>query len=386
MDRVSHPTSSEAAPANDSSTQTPAVRLKNAMPQDVPDSVDILTASQLSDELSKCQAGPLSLIAAGDIMLGGRTAPTLAEHGEDYPFEAVMPLLRRAPVVLGNLEGPFAKQSKKQDRRYSYRVKPRLVSSLYRAGINVVTLANNHLLDCGRSGVIETLEVLQAENVQAIGGGTSIDTAHSAAILDAHGLKIGFLGYYWNSRTAATAALPGSAIDSFENLQHDIARLRREVDRVVVTCHWGVPYERVVSSADQAKARFAVECGADAIVGHHPHVIQSFEIYRGVPIIYSVGNFTFGSGNSRAEGMLVGLRFEEARTQVEFHPLYVKNRDPRVNYQPKALRGEAAERIFSLLESLSSLPTNSLDRMSTYASIKIPRSSIVRHVPGCAHG
>lgn len=386
MDKVSHPTSSEVAPANVSSTQTRAVRLRHAVPQDIPNSVDILTALQLSDELSKSQAGSLSLIAAGDIMLGGRTTSTLSERGEDYPFEAVMPLLQRAPVVLGNLEGPFAKQAKKQDRRYSYRVKPRLVSSLYRAGINVVTLANNHLLDCGRSGVIETLEALKAGNVQAIGGGTSIETAHSAAILDAHGLKIGLLGYYWNSRTSATAALPGSAIDSFENLQRDIGRLRSMADRVVVTCHWGVPYERQVSPEDRAKARFAIDCGADAIIGHHPHVIQSFEIYRGVPIIYSVGNFTFGSGNSRAEGMLVGLRFEEARTQVEFHPLYVKNRDPRVNYQPKALRGKAAERIFSLLESLSNLPTNSLDRMSTYACISIPRISIVRRVPGDAHG
>jgi poly-gamma-glutamate capsule biosynthesis protein CapA/YwtB (metallophosphatase superfamily) len=86
-----------------------------------------------------------------------------------------------------------------------------------------------------------------------------------------------------------------------------------------------------------------VDYGADAVVGHHPHVIQPFEVYRGRPIFYSVGNFAFGSGNSRAEGLGVELRFEERRTIANLYPLYVKNRDPRVAYQPKVLTGKAAE-------------------------------------------
>jgi hypothetical protein len=125
------------------------------------------------------------------------------------------------------------------------------------------------------------------------------------------------------------------------------------VDRVVVTFHWGVPYEREPSTEDRAKAHFAVDCGADAVVGHHPHIIQPFEIYRGRPIFYSVGNFAFGSGNSRAEGLLVGLRFEDIKTVADVYPLYVKNRDPRVNYQPKVLTGKAAERALTQLAEIS---------------------------------
>jgi poly-gamma-glutamate capsule biosynthesis protein CapA/YwtB (metallophosphatase superfamily) len=157
-------------------------------------------------------------------------------------------------------------------------------------------------------------------------------------------MRIGLLGYYWNSRTAATADRPGSAMDSPEALEADIRGLREHADRIVVTFHWGVPYEREPSSEDRAKAHFAVDCGADAVVGHHPHIVQPFEIYRGCPIFYSVGNFAFGSGNSRAEGLLIGLRFEDNKTVVNVYPLYVKNRDPRVNYQPKVLTGKAAER------------------------------------------
>jgi len=142
-------------------------------------------------------------------------------------------------------------------------------------------------------------------------------------------------------------------MDLTEALEADIRGLRGHVDRIVVTFHWGVPYEREPALEDRAKAHSAVDCGADAVVGHHPHVIQPFEIYRGYPIFYSVGNFAFGSGNSLAEGLLVGLRFEEKNTIVNVNPLYVKNRDPRVDYQPKALTGKAAERVLSELAKIS---------------------------------
>src|SRR5207249_12132496 len=125
-------------------------------------------------------------------------------------FLSVLPLLRRAPVVLGNLEAPFAAKSLKQDRNFSYRVSPGLATSLARAGVNVVTLANNHLTDCGREGVLETLEALRGAGVEAIGAGINRRGAHRAAILPAGPLRIGVLGYYWNRRTSATATKPGS--------------------------------------------------------------------------------------------------------------------------------------------------------------------------------
>jgi len=139
----------------------------------------------------------------------------------------------------------------------------------------------------------------------------------------------------------------------FEELETDIRSLRSHVDRVVVTFHWGRPYKAEPSPRARAKALFAIDCGAHAVVGHHPHIIQEFEIYRRCPIFYSIGNFAFGSGNSRAEGLMLGFRFEDTRTVVNVYALYVKNRDPRVNYQPKLLRGEAAERTLRRLIEIS---------------------------------
>jgi len=327
--------------------------LKHVSFDEIPSSADLLSGRDLEEQITALREPPPSVIVAGDIMLGGRAKKAVAEFGPDYPFDGVLPLLQRAPIVLGNLEGPFAEKARKQRRNFSYRVDVSLASSLSRAGINVVTLANNHLTDCGRSGVLETLKALSNANVLALGAGTNGRTAHEPVILQAGGMRVGLLGYYWNRRTAATANLPGSAMDPREALAADIGALRERADRIVVTFHWGVPYEREPSSEDRAKAHFTVDCGADAVVGHHPHIVQPFEIYRGCPIFYSVGNLAFGSGNSRAEGLLVGLRFEDTRTVVNVYPLYVKNRDPRVNYQPKVLADRAAERVLSELVKIS---------------------------------
>lgn len=354
--------------------------LKNVPPEEIPASEDICSAETLAALLDDTTLPDPQVIAAGDIMLDGRARDRVERFGPDSPFDAVRPLLQRAPIVVGNLEGPFASVAEREDRNYSYKVDPALAGSLARAGINVVTLANNHLLDCGRAGVIETLDALRAANVAAIGAGSNTAAAHAPVIARAGDARIGLLGYYWNRRTAATAELPGSAMDSPEAVAADVRALRARVDHVVVVAHWGVPYEREPSAEMRIKARHAIDCGADAVVGHHPHIVQPFEVYRGRPILYSVGNFAFGSGNSRAEGLLVGLRFAETGTAVDVWPIYVKNRDPRVDYQPKVLRGAAGQRVLRAFAAMSGGDGRMLSVMDGRARLELPAVPAVAHV------
>ncbi len=337
----------------DDSESWRAQLLKWVSKEEIPNSDEIVSGAELEKSLARLDEPRLSVLAAGDIMLGDRTRSYIAEHGDDYPFQGVGPLLSRADIVFGNLEGPLARRAARVDRTYSYRVKPESAHTLRQAGINAVTLANNHLLDCGREGVLETIDALDAAGVAAVGAGREAASAHRPAILHAGSLRIGLLGYYWNRRCAAGCDLPGSATDSAEELAADIVPLRKRVDRIVVAFHWGVPYQCDPGDAIRIKARLAVDLGADAVVGHHPHVVQEFEIYRQTPIFYSVGNFAFGSGSSRSEGLLVGFDFEPDRTITRVYPIYVKNRDPRVAYQPKTLRGQAAHRRLNRLQSLS---------------------------------
>lgn len=328
-------------------------RLKRADSADIPETRDVYTAGELEAALAELPDSHFSVLVGGDVMLGGRARPVLREHGSLYPFEATRPLLARSKIVLVNQEGPFADKAPRTDRRFSYRVPPRRAAALARAGVHVVTLANNHLMDCGPEGVQETLQALRAAGVHPLGAGADLESAHTPVILPAGPFRVGLLGYYWNRRCAATSDTPGGAQDTSETLRSEIGRLREKVDRVVVTFHWGIPYDRRPLPEDREKARLAIDSGADAVIGHHPHVLQPFEVHRRRPMFYSVGNYAFGSGNSKAEGMLVGLRFGERETTCRLFPLYVKNRDPRVNYQPRVLRGAAGTRLLTHLSALS---------------------------------
>src|SRR5262249_44161514 len=150
----------------------------------------------------------------------------LESHGRDYPFAGVRPLLARATTVLANLEGPLARRADRQERRYSYRVAPGTARALGRAGITLVTLANNHLMDCGREGVLETLEVLALAGIGVVGAGVDRAAAHRPVVFSAPGGSVGVLGYYWNRRCAARGKLPGSAMDDDASLARDIPALR----------------------------------------------------------------------------------------------------------------------------------------------------------------
>jgi hypothetical protein len=346
--------------------------LRHVAPAEIPLSEDLFDAAGLEQYLATLDEPPFTLVAVGDIMLGGRAKRSLRLWGSDYPFAAVLPLLRRAGIVLGNLEGPLARRAERHPRNFSYRVHPDLAAPLVRAGVNVVTLANNHLVDCGREGVLETIEAVEAAGIRRIGAGRTLREAHEPAMVLVSGLRIGLLGYYWNRRCAATKKLPGSAMDTPELLAADIGALRAHADRVVVTFHWGIPYDREPLPEDRYKARMAIDLGADAAIGHHPHVVQPFEIYRDKPIFYSIGNFAFGSGNSRGEGLLLGLRFEPRETMVALHPLYVKNRDPRVDYQPKALSGRGARRCLELLARASGRDGQRLTIEEQRATLSLP--------------
>ncbi|HMO13210.1 MAG TPA: CapA family protein [Pirellulaceae bacterium] len=340
----------------------------------VPKNEELLSAGELESKIRSNHLGPYSLVAVGDVMVGARARKRTNEFGYDYIFQSVAPLFRRSAIVLANQEGPIAKLAAKLPRNYSYRVNPRYTQVLRRAGINVVTLANNHLLDCGRKGVLETLTSLRKHNIWPLGAGENETDAHRPVILQAGCLKVGLLGYYWNRRTAATSTKPGSAMDSDEHLAHDIGRLKSVVDRIVVTVHWGVPYLREPNLDDQRKARHMIALGADAVIGHHPHIVQKIEIFKERPIIYSLGNFAFGTGNSRAESLVAAIDFRTHATCLDLFPAYVKNRDPRINYQPKLMHGDASITALKQLQAYSE-PNVELEILYGYARLALPFSS-----------
>ncbi len=343
----------------------------------------LVATDDLERRLRVLRHEPYHLVAAGDVMTGGRMRRYLRDIGPDYPFAWVKPLFNRASIVMTNLEAPFARDAERDvtTRNFSYRVDPGSAPTLRRAGINVMNLANNHLMDCGPEGVTETLATLGRQGIAAIGGGQDEARAHDPAIVPVGPLKVGLLGYYWNRRTAARANRPGSARDLPELAQRDIEALKQQADRIVVTVHWGVPYEREPAEEDRQKARHFIDCGADIVIGHHPHIIQPLEVHRQRPIFYSVGNFAFGSGNSRAESIVLGVGFEEEAMEVDIFPAYVRNRDPRLAYQPKLMCGEAARLTLERLVSISGPDGGRLEIGDFHARLRLKAAEEAR-APG----
>ncbi|MGF1544756.1 MAG: CapA family protein [Parvularculaceae bacterium] len=332
-----------------------AAKIRERFPDAVfPTNTELLSPDDLEAGLHRRSAS-YDLAVVGDVMTGMRLRHRIRRHGPSHTFAWTKPIFERTAVVLGNQEGPFASGASLEEttRNFAYKVDPASAAVVRRGGLNVMTLANNHITDCGRGGVVETIAALDRQGVATIGGGLDETSAHDAAIFETRGGRVGLLGYYWNRRTAATWDAAGSARDLPELVERDIARLRDRVDRIAVTVHWGVPYEREPAEEDRQKARHFIDCGADIVVGHHPHIIQPFEVYRDRPIFYSVGNFAFGSGNSRAESLLVAARFLREGIEVDVYPVYVQNRDPRLDYQPKVMRGEAARTTLMRLAAMS---------------------------------
>lgn len=297
------------------------------------------------------------LCAVGDIMLGGRAEGLLRQRGYDHPFAATAHILSACDVALGNLEGPITERGRPApDKRFVFRMHPDVAPVLARAGFDVLTLANNHILDYGVEGLVDTLESLARHGLRAHGAGMNLAEARRPALFEVSGLKIGFLAYsntfpdaFW-----ARADRPGTAFGDPAHVREDIAALRASgVDAVIVSFHWGRELHDEPRDYQIALAHAAIDAGAAAVIGHHPHVLQGVERYRDGLILYSLGNFAFGSYSTRVrDSVLAVLDFDGGRvTGLRLYPLNVDNFE--VHFQPRPLAGAAAARVCAALRALS---------------------------------
>ena len=297
--------------------------------------------------------GTVSVVSVGDILLGSTAAPQLAAKGFDWPFEQVQPLLSRADIVVGNLAAPITSAAKKTsgEKDYSYKVSQASAPALKRAGFHAVSLGNNHVLDFGIPGMRDTIAALRTNNIEAFGAGASEDDARRGLVHDFGTLRIGWIGCGDDGtepKALAKGKRGGFVLLSEKNLEEDIASMRKHADVVVVSVHWGKNYKGV-TEAQQKLGRRAIELGADIVVGHHPHVAQGIEIYQGKPILYSVGNFVFGTKGryegKQAYGLVTRWLFEGKTLKwILATPIAVNNE--MVKYQPQRVSASEAQEAF----------------------------------------
>ena len=293
--------------------------------------------------------------AVGDVMLAGRWAATIRKSGYDFPFRAVSAELKKGDITLANLETPIARSGIEfTDKKFRFRAEPAIAPALKLAGINLVTLANNHSMDFGGTALTETLQYLEASGIAWIGAGKNLSEARRAAFYTIKGKKFAFLGYSLTQPTEffAGTSRPGTAPGYEKIFGEDIANARKLVDHVIVSFHWGTEGKTSVQAYQRVIAHKAVDAGADVIIGHHPHVLRGVERYKNGIIFYSLGNFTFASKSRTADSSaIIRLRFNNGKQEAELLPLDILYR--RVGFQPQLLSGKPAADVIARLNKLS---------------------------------
>lgn len=245
----------------------------------------------------KAEACPIILMFVGDIILDRGVEYMIEKYGEGdwrFPFLKITDYLREADILFGNLESIISDKGKKVGSVYSFRADPEVIEGLNYAGFDVISVANNHIFDYGRSAMEDYFKRLKKAGIDFVGGGFSEKQARSGVTKEVNRTKITFLTYtnlgspYWQ----ATDEKSGIAwLD--ERIERDIKKAKENSDLVIVSMHFGEEYQSQPNSEQKNFAYLAIDSGADLVIGHHPHVVQPNEKYKAGFIFYSLGNFVF---------------------------------------------------------------------------------------------
>lgn len=333
-------------------------------------------------------AETVTVNAVGDIMISNQAASLVDSAGTVYPLAKVKALLADADLRVGNLESPISDTGVKFNKTYALRIPVRHAGVLTDGGFEVMTLANNHILDNGEDALRNTIHVLDGLGIQHVGAGMDIAEARKPAIFKRKGTKIGFLGYsltfpeeFWAGKKR-----PGTAYGSANCLQKDIPALRSQVDILIVVFHWGIEKLPKIKSYQKRLGHLAIDLGADAVVAHHPHVLQGIELYKGRPIAYSLGNFCFGAWTKSVwDSAILKLFFSDRQfLKAEVIPILVDNY--KVKMQPRPLSGADAikslNRLAALCDSLNTKLVVEGERGFIYGNPFSPAANSLPKKPG----
>jgi len=212
--------------------------------------------------------------------------------------------------------------------KYSFRTEPEAIPALAQSGFDVMSIANNHIWDWGKDAFLDTITILDQNNIKHIGGGVDFNTAHSPVLIERNGIIFAYLGYSKLVPTflQASTSVPSVAYPSVENIQNDIANARNlGAEVIVVSFHWGTEYETEHDAEQERLAHVAIDAGALIVVGHHPHVGQEIEKYKDGLIVYSLGNFIFDQNFSEdtRKGLVVEVVIEDGKIK-SYKPIEIK--------------------------------------------------------------
>lgn len=278
----------------------------------------------------------ITILAMGDMLLGRTRMNTFAKEMINRYSSGAKKLINEmkdADIIFANLEAPIGTIGYRVEKPGIIRAPCIAAQDLKSLGIDVVSLANNHMLDYGYDCMFQTISLLNKHGIRYTGAGKNIQEAMKEASFDINGIKIAFLSFSCTlplesgasddrpgivpihvrtayqisnpereGRTYYTAAVleePGKlpivrtnpVEEDLERIEKHIRKIKKLNDFVIIGIHWGLPYQEELCEYEISLGHSMIDSGADVIIGHHPHRIHAIEIYKGKPIFYSVGNF-----------------------------------------------------------------------------------------------
>ena len=247
-----------------------------------------------AEEAKKAQDAVFTISAAGDCTLGtdenfdyetGFTGKYDAVQDPSYFFKEVKSIFEADDLTIVNMEGTLTEEETRADKLYAFKASPEYAKILTEGDVETVNLANNHTYDYGEKSYTDTIAALDAEGIISFGNDRT-------AIIEIQGIKVGLLGTY---ELRDHMGCEQEMKDNIANLKEQGAQL------IIATFHWGEERENIPNETQVALAHSAIDNGADLVLGHHPHVLQGIEEYKGKNIVYSLGNFCFGGNSGPAD-------------------------------------------------------------------------------------
>lgn len=280
----------------------------------------------------------LTATFVGDLMFGRHVQEVAQEKGYDHLFTQVSPIFEQADYVSGNFENPVIDGDEddyeKLDKQIHLYSEPEAVHALKRNNFTLLNLANNHLMDYGVEGLNDTLNTMNDEEMPHVGAGEDVNDAIEIDYQEKNGVTIATLGYT-DALVEGFSALgyrPGVARAIPRNIFPKIEEADENADLVFVNIHWGAEYDSDPHPDQRELGRAMIDVGADAIIGHHSHVLSEIEQYNDGVIFYGLGNFIFDQGWSKTkDSAIVQYDLKEDGTgQFEVYPVRIRGAQPYV--------------------------------------------------------